>query len=308
MNQKEFEEYQRQVDRQQCDIYAGILFHHMTFKSGRKQHIKYELECKEFKVLREKYALKKVAKTGTEFEQAKRLLHFLAPKLTHSSWYDNHVPCNALDLLEYSFENPEHGINCLNKSKILEECCLALHIYARRVSLMPYSPYDFDNHVVTEIYDTTRNKWIMLDPTTDGYLIDENKTPLSVLEMREKFARNEFITFVSSVDRQNDLKKLQEKYIGLNSYYCKNLFYVEVDAKSTFGDDKKSLYFVPESFSVMENAIANIEWRLRQMPEEHADFRTEMLSRIEKLKKTPEPQCTNILALTESPIKDERMK
>ena len=30
---------------------------------------------------------------------------------------------------------------------------------------MPYSPYDFDNHVVVEIYD---KKWIMLDPTTDG--------------------------------------------------------------------------------------------------------------------------------------------
>ena len=47
---------------------------------------------------------------------------------------------------------------------------------------MPYSPYDFDNHVVVEIYD---KKWIMLDPTIDGIFIDENRTPLSLLEIRE---------------------------------------------------------------------------------------------------------------------------
>lgn len=42
--------------------------------------------------------------------------------------YDNHIPCDALHLLEFSYEQPDHGINCRNKSKILAECCLALGI------------------------------------------------------------------------------------------------------------------------------------------------------------------------------------
>ncbi len=53
-----------------------------------------------------------------------------------------------MKLLTYSFENDEHGINCLNKAKILAECCLALGIFARRVFIHPFSPFDFDSHVV----------------------------------------------------------------------------------------------------------------------------------------------------------------
>ena len=37
----------------------------------------------------------------------------------HDSMYDNHIPCDALHLLEFSYEQPDHGINCRNKSKIL---------------------------------------------------------------------------------------------------------------------------------------------------------------------------------------------
>lgn len=75
---------------------------------------------------------------------------------------------NALHLPPYSFQNKEHGINCLNKAKILAESCLSLGIYARRVFLYPFSPFDFDSHVACEIFDEKRSKWIRMDPTTDG--------------------------------------------------------------------------------------------------------------------------------------------
>ncbi len=80
---------------------------------------------------------------------------------------------------------------------------MSLGIYARRVKIMPYSPYDFDNHVVVEIYD---KKWIMLDPTTDGIFIDENRTPLSLLEIREKLANDKFVAYVKPKDKLVDLK------------------------------------------------------------------------------------------------------
>ena len=86
---------------------------------------------------------------------------------------------------------------------------MSLGIYARRVKIMPYSPYDFDNHVVVEIYD---KKWIMLDPTTDGIFIDENRIPLSLLEIREKLANDKFVTYVKPKDKLVDLKKLKDKY------------------------------------------------------------------------------------------------
>lgn len=159
----------------------------------------------------EKYPFEKIAGKGTDLQRAIRVLKYLSPKLTHSPWYDGHVDCNALALLDYSLDKPEQGINCLNKAKILEEVCLALGIYARRVRFLPYSPFDFDCHVVTEIYDRSQEKWCMLDPTTNGYLVDEQGTILSLLEARERMADTRFVTYCKATSREKDLQKLYRK-------------------------------------------------------------------------------------------------
>lgn len=290
-----------EIAEEQLYIYSGILFHNRKFVEGKEEVISYDFSCPEFAQLREKYDLEKISGKGGDFVRAKRLLHYLAPRLTHSSWYDNHVPCNALDLLEYSLNNPEQGINCLNKSKILEECCLALGIYARRVSIMPYSPYDFDSHVVTEIFDRKLEKWIMLDPTTDAYFVDENKTPLSLLEMRERFAKDEFVTFVGSTDSLKDLKKLREKYMDGNAYICKNLFYFVVDQECRFGSSEHRLTFCPENYGIKEKEIANSEFRIRNLPEEYADWKEELQKKVKILMDSKEREVHSISAMERAP-------
>ena len=293
-------------NEEKLSIYRGILFHNQTFADGDSDaRIQYDLSCREFAVLREKYGLEKIAGKGSDFTRAKRLLHYLAPRLHHSSWYDNHVPCNALDLLAYSFENPEQGINCLNKSKILAECCLALGIYARRVSIMPFSPYDFDNHVVTEIYDRQLNKWIMLDATTDGYFVDENEVPLSLLEMRDKFANDAFITFVLSTSRLTDLKKLQQKYTYYNAYICKNLFYFSAERENRFGPGSSFVTFCPRHYSVRDNRIANAKYRISHMPGEYQDHTAYWKERLEKLETMEEPLKTCISVMQMAPIQEK---
>ena len=289
------------ICREQQKIFSGILFHHQAFATGEKATIRYELDCPQFAVLREKYDLEQLAGKGTDFSRAKRLMHALAPRLTHSSWYDNHVPCNALDLLAYSLDNPQQGINCLNKAKILAECCLALGIHARRVSLMPYSPYDFDNHVVTEIYDRKLKKWIMLDPTTDGYFVDGEKRPLSLLEMRSLFAMDGFVTFVKTTDRLRDLKRSAEQNAYFNSYICKNLFYFATGCRNGFGPAEDWLFFAPEHFRVQENNMANAEFRCRNMPEVSQQLREAMETRLEQQRKAAEPEKTDVSVLLAPP-------
>lgn len=284
------------------NVFSGILFNNQTFDEGNNDEITYNFECPEFETLKEKYNLEEIAGKGSDFKKAKRLLHYLAPRLTHSSWYDNHVPCNALDLLEYSLNNPEQGINCLNKSKILEECCLALGIYARRVRIMPYSPYDFDNHVVTEIYDRNAQKWIMLDPTTDGFFVDENGTPLSLLELRDKFANVEFVTYVKSTDRLKDLNKLKDKYVEENAYICKNLFFFYIDRDSTFGTTGKSLAFVPTNYSVKSKLIANVKYRIKNLPEEYKELIPNLETKAEELQHSEEESRTNIDSMIKTPF------
>ena len=290
-----------QICQEQRKIYSGILFHHQNFAQGDSVTIRYHLDCPQFATLREKYNLEQIAGKGSDFSRAKRLLHYLAPRLTHSSWYDNHVPCNALDLLEYSLDNPEHGINCLNKAKILAECCLAVGIYARRVSIMPCSPYDFDNHVVTEIYDRKMEKWIMLDPTTDGYFVDARKNPLSLLEMRTAFANDDFLTFVSATERLSDLKRFAEKNAYFNSYVCKNLFYFITTQTHGFGPSEDRLFFCPEHFSVKDTEVANATFRCKNLPEEYAYLRGEMEARLERQKAASEPMKTPIAVFQAAP-------
>ena len=299
MTVKEWNELNAQLQQ----IYSGILFHNRTFAEKFSDvTIRYDFSCPEYAQLREKYDLEKVAGKGSDFARAKRLLHYLAPRLHHCSWYDNHVPCNALDLLAYSFENPDQGINCLNKSKILAECCLALGIYARRVAIMPFSPYDFDNHVVTEIYDRGLKKWIMLDATTDGYFVDEDKQPLSLPEMREKFANDAFITFVPSTSRMKDLQKLQRKHTYYNAYICKNLFYFSVEQANHFGAGDRFVTFCPVHYSVRENQIANAKYRIHHMPEEYREFADYWNERLEKLEAMEESEKVSLTVMQAAPV------
>ncbi len=156
------------------DVYCGMIFNAAAFQTGRQIACSYDFTDERYQTLKERYPIEQVAKTGGDFERALRLCVWLAPNLTHKGDF---VPAgkaeeNAISLLDYSFGNSEHGINCTYKAKILVECCLALHIYARRVWLYPNSPYDGDCHVVVEIYDRAREKWIMIDPTTGGYFTD----------------------------------------------------------------------------------------------------------------------------------------
>ena len=290
-------------------IYRGILCNNQRFQPGKSVAVEYRMDCPEYAELLQKYSFEKIAGKGTDLQRAIRLLKYLSPRLTHSPWYDGHVPCNALALLEYSLDNPEQGINCLNKSKILEEICLALGIYARRVRFLPYSPFDFDCHVVTEIYDRTQEKWCMLDPTTNGYLVDEKGTILSLLEARERMTKTQFVTYYKATSREKDLQKVYRKNLSKNAYYAKNLFRFQVDAVSRFGESGSWLNVLPEHFSIREWSIASAEYRLAMAPiyaEEFSDFDEavqlpRLRAAVERVKAMEEPEAVSAVCLTEKP-------
>lgn len=265
MTDQEFIETEKRI----FDIYSGILFNNQSFASGGGEaEITYDFDCPEYKTLIEKYGIDQIAGEGTAFRRAERLLHWMSPRLKHKGDYDNHIPCNALALLEYSLDNPDQGINCVNKAKILTECCLAIGIYARRVYIYPYSPYDFDNHVVTEIYDPDMEQWVMLDPSTDAYFADDAGKPLSVLELRDRFAHQQFAAMVTGGDNMEELAVLTERRAEYNAYFCKNLFYITLDSHSGFGGGyDMGLRFIPAGYHDKEARIANIEYRMRKFPE-----------------------------------------
>lgn len=242
----------------ECDTYlqsteeiyimeAGILRNNLEFHDGTNYELQYDFSHANYQTLKSKYQLESTAGNGSEFEKALRIMDEYAPRLTHKSNYDNHVAMNSLDLLEYSLNNKNHGINCRAKAQILNEMCLSLGIYSRKVWIMPYSGYDGDCHVVNEVWDTSLNKWVMLDITNNTYWVDENNVPLSVLEIREKAALCQFCTPVEVGDNTNDLQKLKQKNIGNFLYIVKNMTYTEYCTDYTVGESENFYLLLPKN-------------------------------------------------------------
>ena len=100
---------------------------------------------------------------------------------------------------------------------------------------MPNSIYDGECHVVNEIWDSTLEKWVMLDITNNQYWVDAEGTPLSVLEVRELGAKREFCTPVFPGQKLDDLDKVLNDNYGIYLYFMKNLVYMVYCDTQTVG-------------------------------------------------------------------------
>lgn len=293
MNDNELKE----IWQEELNIFKGILFNNPEFAQGSEDSLFYLFDCSEFEILKQEYKILKIAGNGTSFEKAANLTRYFAPRLVHDSNFDNHISCNALELLRYSLNKSSCGINCLNKSKILQEACLALRIPARRVWIMPYSPYDMDNHVVTEIYDDTLNKWIMLDVTSNGYFTDATGIPLSVIEIRVKLALNEKCKFTKTVSECAEVFSNQEaESLYYERYFAKNSFWYAIEKNNACGDDGERLYCIPKGFNRYAWTKQNLEYKSHCLPNNEA-----IKQRIKSINEFDYKQLSNISILSITP-------
>lgn len=229
---------------------AGILYNELDFRDGEDYVIKYDFDNEEYPELLEKYSIEETSGDGTEHEKAFALMNEYFDRLYHASDYDNHIDMNAISLLEYSLDNKSQGINCRSKAQILNEMCLALGIYSRKVWINPNSIYDEECHVVNEIWDSSLDKWVMLDITNNYYWVDKNKIPLSVLEIRDHIANQEFCTPVSPNDNLSDLENsLKQNYENF-LYIAKNMVYTEYCTENTVGETDELYALVPKAFTI----------------------------------------------------------
>lgn len=226
---------------------AGILYNALEFRDGEDFGITYDFDNPEYPELLSKYGIEQAAGEGSEFDKAKALMNEYSGRLRHKSDYDNHVEMNALALLEYSLDNKKQGINCRAKAQILNEMCLALGIYSRKVWICPNSVYDSDCHVVNEVWDSSLGKWVMLDITNNYYWVDSGGTPLSVLEIREHIANQKFCTPVSPEETLDNLEKSLNRNYDNFLYIAKNMVYMKYCGENTVGEGKEFYSLVPEA-------------------------------------------------------------
>ncbi|MHA7965995.1 transglutaminase-like domain-containing protein [Paenibacillus sp. CAU 1782] len=225
--------------------------------------INYLLDA-DYTVLSESYKLKEIAGTGADFQKAINMLNWISCHVHHYGNYDNHVSNSAMELLDYAFGKGEsYGINCRALSLALTECLLAVGIKARTVYIMPFSPYDFDNHVVCEAWISEINKWVMLDPTYNLY-VAFNDIPLNLYELRRALANQEDVVYINGANHNGTPINVDE----IASYFAKDLFrFMITDIQGTNSehmDTQRTINITPCGFDVKQNTLANIDYRIKK--------------------------------------------
>lgn len=218
-------------------------------------------------VLKKGYPIEFIAGSGNDFSKAVNLLKWVSANSRHKGDFRGNVESNAIALLNYSFgKGEEGGINCVGLATILAECLLAVGVAARKVFIMPCSPYDGDNHVVTHAYIRELNKWVMFDPTWSACVSNEKGEYLSLLELRGVLSNQEDILLNEGAGYNG--KSMTEKDIQyFREYFAKNLFYLQTSEVSTFNDDAPNNRFItlcPHGFSPQAKTLNNIEYRMKK--------------------------------------------
>ena len=254
---------------QAFDIYTGLLkAFPMPVSANNNINFSYVYDHPKYEALKCKYPIEAIAGNGDDFSKAVNLLHWVSTHNYHKGDYGENIPQNALDLLNYSYDKDSScGINCVGLARILSECLLAVGIQARQVFIMPCSPYDGDNHVVTNAFIKEANKWVMLDPTLNTYVVNEQGEYLSLLELRDHLANQEPIFFDKEA-KYNDDAWTEESAKENTVYFAKNLFYFQTLEISTFGSDDSSdnrfITLCPQGYNPKQVRLSNIEFRVRK--------------------------------------------
>lgn len=255
-------------EKMSINVYCGLLKMFDDFSySNYDVNFEYIHDHPKFTELKKKYPIEEVAGNGNDLSKAINLLSWLSKNVYHNSQYNNHIPNNSIDLLDYAYKGgKENGINCRSLSIILTECCLSIGLKARTVYILPLSPYDMDNHVVTNVYIDSINKWIMLDPTYNSYFLDQNENILSPWEARDILANQRAIITNKEIfynDTDATFDELNKHYI---EYMAKDLFYMQTTVKSTYYAERDNtiVYISPRGFDVKRRNIIHVEQKIKQ--------------------------------------------
>ncbi|MDR2177564.1 MAG: transglutaminase-like domain-containing protein [Treponema sp.] len=136
--------------------------------------------------LKEAYRLDKLVHNSKgDFDTCLKAMEWTFCQLLSREKQEFAGPLCALEILNFSRTN-HVTVNCLCHATVLTEVLLALGFRARALMCLPIDLVPLDNHVVTEVYVSSLDRWIMLDPALCCYAQDEKGITLSLQEIRER--------------------------------------------------------------------------------------------------------------------------
>jgi hypothetical protein len=216
-------------------MYQGLLILFDTFDHCIDKDVtpfEYCTDDVELNEVREKYQVELAAGGGDELSQVLNLLDWISTSTYHKGDIREAIAMNTMALMEHAYQkDKEHGINCRMKATILTEMLLSISIKSRILSLHPLNLLDGDNHVVSQVWLSEQNKWIIVDPTTNSYFMDKHGGILDAIQLRAAIVSGEEVT--CSPKTSWDVKD----YLA---YMAKNLFYMHSPVTNGFGCEDRA--------------------------------------------------------------------
>lgn len=172
------------------------------------------------RIIREYFQLDTLYPANTDtWTKALAITRFVAENIPHANQSEWPKEVNAIGLWEYT-KNVEHSFNCRLHSILTFELLLAADIPARYVTCMPQDAEDNDCHVVNEVWLPELQKWAMLDSDMGGHFVtDKNKTPLSLLEMREHYISGKKMIMYPAFENGSSRVDNYYAYMAKNTYW-----------------------------------------------------------------------------------------
>jgi hypothetical protein len=258
------------------DVYCGILAMNPTFKQDDAEARVFEIEfsAPELEHLKATYALETM-RGAEDFETAVNLMAWMNKHVVHGNMAPSYQSSTSTAMLDWAYDYPDRSLNCRDQSISLSECLLALGIPAYPIWMFPYSPYDMDNHVVVHTYMAHLGKWVMIDPTWNAYVLNDQNDVLDVFEMRAAYAKYETLHLSADVIYNGEHQTNEADLYDLISYYAKNCFYFDLYPRSAYGIAEAkpgNWMIVPAGFDVNERELKCIDFKLHFIGEEDAEF------------------------------------
>jgi len=198
--------------------------------------------------LEAKWGLRAIAGEGDSLSRALNLMHWLCSHTHKVSDCPYEGETNAARLLNYSFDSEENGLNCRYYAIAFSEILQAAGITAK--ALYCYPGVYRDNHVVVRAWLDDEDRWVMLDPSFDLYVMDEAGHLLDAREIRENLAANIPMHWNKDTTWNGN---------GYLDYLAEDLFYFECMQDTRYGradaEDNESIYLLPVGATLDSDAV-----------------------------------------------------
>ena len=106
----------------------------------------------------------------------------------------------------------------------------------------------------------------MLDMTGNGYFVNSDGVPLSVLEIRYNLATDAFCDFIKTTEtHEKFFADMQTECLYYKQYFAKNLCYLFVEAQNEFANNNKRVAFIPENFDLIKNLNKRVSFMSKSL-------------------------------------------